>query len=100
MWENYLTYNKRISLNMLSYSTIGFSAVLTGTIIGNYLQLARLDRVKSAFIPSRMNILLLLSLSYFLAAEFIDRNVFIWGAGTLTLAWYEKYYKNILLTIF
>ncbi len=83
-------------MNILSYSTIGFGAVLTGTLIGNYLQLARSDRVKSFFFPSRFKMLLALSFAYFGAAELIDRNVFIWGAGTLTLAWYTKYiYNNI-----
>jgi hypothetical protein len=90
LWEDYLTYNKRKSLNMLSYSTIGFGAVLTGTLMGNYLQLAKIDRVRVVFNPFRLRILLLLSLCYFGAAELIDRNLFIWGAGTLTLAAYDK----------
>jgi hypothetical protein len=89
LWQDYLSDKKRKSLSVLTHSTIGFGAVLTGTLMGNYLQLTKANRIKSHFNPTKLKVFLLLTLCSAVTSEMIDRNVFVWGAGSLSLAAYE-----------
>jgi hypothetical protein len=86
LWQDYLSDKKRKSLNILTHSTIGFGAVLTGTLMGNYLQLAKANRIKSHFNPTKLKVFLMLTFCSAVTIEMIDRNVFVWGAGSISLA--------------
>ena len=90
LWQDYLSDRKRKSLNIITHSTIGFGALLTGTLMGNYMQYAKANRIKTHFSPSKLKLFLLLTLCFAATSEMIDRNVFVWGAGSLSLAAYEN----------
>lgn len=76
---------------MLAYSTIGFGALTSGVLMGNFIYLnnSLKSTGKSAnFIPNRLKLLSLIFLTFSATSELMDRNMFFWGAGSLTLLGY------------
>ena len=79
---------------MLSYATIGFGALTSGVLMGNFIYLnnsLKPTGKSQNFIPNRLKLLSLIFLTFAATSELMDRNMFFWGAGSLTLLGYFRY---------